>query len=30
MTVRIWDLETQTERIVLQGHTDQVWDMLSK
>lgn len=24
MTVRIWDLETQTERIVLEGHTDQV------
>jgi len=25
MTVRIWDLETQTERIVLQGHTDQMF-----
>jgi len=25
MTVRIWDLETQTERIVLEGHTDQMF-----
>jgi WD40 repeat protein len=24
MTVRIWDLATRTDRIVLQGHTDQV------
>ena len=24
MTIRIWDLATQEERIVLEGHTDQV------
>ncbi|GFG39279.1 hypothetical protein Cfor_02204, partial [Coptotermes formosanus] len=27
MTVRIWDLETQTERIVLEGHTDQMFSL---
>lgn len=25
MTIRIWDLATQEERIVLHGHTDQVY-----
>lgn len=25
MTIRIWDLLSQTEKIVLEGHTDQVW-----